>query len=83
MYAKFYGTLSICIVSAILPFSFFLHDSSVAPNKQKEMAEQTVSFHNSGPGPERHCCGQAGTHLNMRVIEVTEIVETDRWFKCL
>lgn len=46
MYAKFYGTVSICIVCSILPFSFFLHVSSVPMKKLKEMAgrmaEQTL-----------------------------------------
>lgn len=51
------------------------------------VAVQTVSFLNSGLGAELHDCGQTRTqtrtHLKMRVIEVSEIVETDRRFKCL
>lgn len=46
------------------------------------MAVLTVSLHNLGVGAELHRYGQTRTHLNMRVIEFTEIVETDRRFKC-
>lgn len=47
------------------------------------MAVQTVSFHNLGLGAEHPRCSQTRTRLKMRVIEVTEIVETVRRFKCL
>lgn len=59
----------------------FLQVSSTAMKSLKEitlgMAVQRFSFHSLGLGAELHHCGQTRSHLNMRVIEVTEIVETD------